>query len=808
MELTVEEKAALVSGTDFMNTNPIPRLGIPSLCMADGPHGLRKQVEIRNNGTTKSEPSTCFPSAAAVACSWNPENMEKMGEAIAQECRFYGVNLLLGPGMNIKRNPLCGRNFEYFSEDPLLTGQMAAAEVHGLKRHGVGACLKHFALNNSETFRFVGNSVADERAMREIYWKGFEIAVRSSDPAAVMCAYNKINGTFCSENKTLLTDVLRTEWGFSGLVMSDWGAVRDRAEALRAGLDLEMPGDTSVCRKAILDGIRDGSLEEDVLDFCAENVLRMVDAYSGREQIPTVDWEGHHVLSAEIACDSAVLMKNDGLLPLSGRERLFIVGELFQKMRYQGAGSSMINPTRVTSPKEAFDAHGVAYTYVPGYSVDRTEPDAVQIQEAVSQSEGMDTVLVFAGLTDSSESEGVDRAHMRLPENQLALISALLEAGRRIAVVLFGGSPVELPFSDGVSAILNLYLPGQNGGGAVWQLLYGIRNPSGKLAETWFRSDGDLPCGETFGKSPVEVYRESVYVGYRYDLSAKNKAAYPFGFGLSYTSFRCSDLSVQKTDLGYLVRCTVQNIGERDGAEVVQLYVEAPKSDLFKPVRELRAFAKIKLKAGEKREVRLSVNTKDLFYWNLREKRFAIEGGEYLFQICSDCRNVLLSTEVSVEGDGSEFPYGRSVSRAYRNPSECTDLLFEKMSGLTILKPPECVPITPESRLEDLRQTGIGRFLCRIVFAVMDGMRRNAERLPEGAERENRIKEVLFLRRLLETQSLRTMSMSVGARFPWNVVEGVVLLANGHILKSIRKFCSKIRVPRLPKDQKKRNPKQ
>ena len=514
-EMTAEEKAALVSGTDFMYTNPISRLGIPSLCMADGPHGLRKQIGSVKNGMPQSEPATAFPTAAATASSWNPENTRKMGAAIAEECRHYGVHTLLGPGVNLKRNALCGRNFEYFSEDPFLAGVMGAAEVEGVQSGGVGVSVKHFALNNSENYRFMGNSAVSEKTMRELYLRPFEYIVKAAKPATVMCAYNQINGVFCSENKWLLTDVLRREWGFDGVVMTDWGAIHDRVASLKAGLDLEMPGDTAICRRWILDGIADGSLPMEKLDAACRNILRWVDKYAKNADKTPIDWEAHHRLAAEIAADSAVLLKNDGVLPLTEKDRLHICGKLFENMRYQGAGSSMINPARLTTPKDAFAAHGI---------------------HSCSLSD-CDKILYFAGLTDEYESEGCDRENMKLPEEQLREIETICGSGKPVVLILFGGTPVELPFMDHVSAILNMYLPGQNGGTATYQLLFGEKNPSGKLAETWPIRYEDVPSHKTFGKGVNEVYAEGCEIGYRYYNKHGLPVRFPFGFGLSYTSF-------------------------------------------------------------------------------------------------------------------------------------------------------------------------------------------------------------------------------------------------------------------------------
>lgn len=702
MQMTTEEKAALVSGTDFMYTNPIPRLRIPSLRVSDGPHGLRVQKEGGDNGVSESEPATAFPTAATTVSSWNPENTKRMGEAIAKECRFYGVHTLLGPGVNIKRNPLCGRNFEYFSEDPLLAGVMGAAEVEGVQSKGVGVSVKHFALNNSENFRFMGNSVASERTMRRLYLKPFEYIVKHAKPATVMCAYNRVNGVFCSENKWLLTDVLRKEWGFDGVVMSDWGAVHDRVAGLKAGLDLEMPGDTAICRRWILDGIKDGTLPTEDLDNACRNILNWIDRYVRPADPTPVDWDAHHALAAEIAADSAVLLKNNGVLPLSGNEKLHIAGELFASMRYQGAGSSMIHPTAVTAPKDAFDAHGVK---------------SFALEES-------DTILYFAGLTDEYESEGCDRDDMRLPQRQLSEIDALSKTGKKIVVVLFGGSPVELPFCDRVDAILNMYLPGQNGGTAVYELLFGVKNPSGKLAETWPMRYEDVPSHETFGKDLDEIYAEGAEVGYRYYQKHGVPVRFPFGFGQSYTTFSHSEWS----KAGNTYTQTIANTGSRFGGETAQLYVDG----------ELKGFQKIYLNPGEAKTVSITV------------------------------------------GDEPETEY----SDEYTVPEEQPRF-----------------PVTLESRFTELNQNFMGRILYNAVMSVVTKQRKQAEKLSEGPERDNAIKSALFLKRLMDNNSPRAMSMCAGNRMPYNFAQGFVELTNGHLFRGIRCFMTKIKVPKLPKEE-------
>ncbi len=802
-ELSMEEKAALVAGTDFMFTNPMARLGIGSIRMSDGPHGLRVQNENGDNGVTGSEPATAFPTAALTACGWNEENLYKMGKAIGEEARYYGIDVVLGPGTNIKRNPLAGRNFEYFSEDPFLAGKMAAAEIRGIQDRGIGVSLKHFALNNAENYRFMGDSVCDYRAIREIYLKPFEIAVKTAKPETIMCAYNKINGTYCSQNKWLLDDVLRKEWGFDGLVMTDWGATHNRLAMLEAGLDLEMPGDTDICRKWIIDGIKEGALDIAFLDKAAKNVLKLVSHHEKKER-EEADFVSHALLAEEIALDSAVLMKNDGILPLSSKKPFFVTGELFEKMRYQGSGSSMINPSFLITPKDAFDKAGVHYEYYKGYKENQSKTDKTLLEEAARSASEYDTVLVFMGLTDYVESEGKDRENMCLPENQIALVDALIKRKKKIVVILFGGSPVELPFANEVEAILNMYLPGENGGEAARKLLFGERNPSGKLAETWAKSYHDVPYGESFSKTPIEVYKESVFVGYRYYQKAKKEVAFPFGFGLSYTTFDYSDMDVREDGENIVISACIKNKGDRIGAEVVELFVKAPETDVFKPVRELRGFKKVYLAPKESQEVTINIRKEELAYYNIKEKRFVLEKGSYEFELCSDSETIRLAKTLPLLGEDLPSPYEKEVFDAYQNdPNKVSDALFEKMSGLKIPSLPPLKPITLESRFSDLQETFMGKILYNAVLSVAKKDMKRALKLPDGPKRDNKIKGAIFLKRILESNSIITMSMSAGKSFPYPFAKGFVDLANGHLFKGIKDFCSPIKTAELPKHKKK-----
>lgn len=804
-DLTVEEKIALVSGTDFMYTNPIPRLGIKSIRMSDGPHGLRVQNKGGDNGVAGSEVATSFPTAATVASSWNPLNAYKIGEAIGEEALYYGIDIVLGPGVCIKRNPLCGRNFEYFSEDPFLSGKMGAEEVKGIQSKNVGVSVKHFALNNAENYRFIGDSVADMRSIREIYLKSFEMIVKDAKPSTIVCAYNKINGEYCSENKWLLTDVLRNEWGFDGVVISDWGATHDRVKGIKSCLDLEMPGDTDICRKWIMDALNDDSLKENDLDKAVGNVLKLINKYKDNKQIKENDWDKHHQLALDVALDSAVLLKNDGMLPLKEDKGYLVIGDLFEKMRYQGAGSSMINPKTLITPKMAFDNNNVSYHYARGYKENTYETDEVLLKEALEQVKKHDDILLFVGLTDYAESEGGDRENMSLPKNQLSLIEAILKEKKKVMVILYGGSPIELSFEKDVNAILDMYLPGEAGGEATYDILFGEKSPSGKLAETWPLDYKDVPFADKYSKTEIEVYKESVFVGYRYYLSKNKEVRYPFGYGLSYTSFEYSNMSIKENDEFYEISCDIENVGGYEGSEVVQLYVKAPQNGVFKPLKELKGFVKVPLKVGEKKKALIKVNKNDLMYWNIKENCWVLDNGEYEFQICSDCTNIKLKEIIKITNE-KEYPnpYSEKVNEAYskENILDISDDVFEEMSGLKIPQPSKHKPINLDSRFTYLQETFMGKILYNAVIGVSSKEMRKAQKLPEGSEKDNKIKGAQFLRKVLDSSSLNSMSMCGAKAFPYNFAQGFMHLANGRLFKGIKCFLSKIKAPELPKNMK------
>ncbi|MEV6286388.1 glycoside hydrolase family 3 C-terminal domain-containing protein [Kribbella sp. NPDC051770] len=639
-QLTVEEKAALCLGADIWHTAGIERLGVPGVMLADGPHGLRRQPDGGDHvGIGGSLPATCFPTASALGSSWDVDLVRRVGAAIGAEARAQGVAVVLGPGINIKRSPLCGRNFEYLSEDPLVSGVLGAALVDGLQSQGVGASLKHFAANNQETDRLRVSAEVDERTLREIYLAGFEYVVRNAQPWTVMCSYNRLNGVHASENHWLLTEVLRDEWGFDGLVMSDWGAVHDRVASLAAGLDLEMPPKLGISDAAIVAAVASGELDEAVLDQAAQRVLKL--AAQAQPTSADFDVKAHHSLAREAAASSVVLLKNDNVLPLAPAdgELVAVIGEFARTARYQGAGSSQVNPTRV---ENAFDELRAAL------------PSSVQLEyaaggdEAVALAARADHVIVFLGLPAAEESEGFDRTHLDLPAEQLDLLAALDDPA---IVVLSNGSAVRLaPWEQNASAILECWLAGQASGGAVADVLLGKINPSGRLAETLPLRLEDTPAYLNFpGEHGRVRYGEGVFVGYRGYDAVGREVSYPFGHGLSYTTFSYDDLTATVADLSVNLSFTVTNTGDRAGQEVVQLYVGDPVARVRRPVRELKGFRKVALEPGESVDVDFTLTPRDLSYWSTEHGRWVLEGGEFELAVGASSRDLRLTTTVDVD---------------------------------------------------------------------------------------------------------------------------------------------------------------
>ena len=662
-KLSLEEKIALCSGKDFWHTEAVNCAELPEVMMCDGPHGLRKQEEKSDHlGINGSIKTVCYPSASALAASFDLDVLFELGDALGQECQAENVGMLLGPGLNMKRSPLCGRNFEYFSEDPYLAGKLACAYIKGLQKRGVAACVKHFAANNQETQRMNSSSNVDERTLREIYLPAFEMAVKEGKTRSIMCAYNAINGIFCSENKKLLNDILREEWGFEGFVVTDWGAKKGAAAGVKAGLNLVMPGGHGTHEQMLKESLKNHELTEEQLNTAVADILQFIlDAYRNKLPNAEIDREKCSELSGELAAQCAVLLKNEDILPLKKDTKIAVIGDFAKHPRYQGSGSSHINASKTICAIETLKEKEACFLFAKGFDADTVNPDQKLIEEAVKTAEASEAAVIFAGLPDAFESEGFDREHLDLPENQNALIEAVCKVQKNVIVVLHGGSPMLLPWEDQVKGILCMYLGGQEVGRAAVELLYGEKNPSGKLAETWPLRLEDTPSYLNFpGVDGIVNYREDIFIGYRYYDKKKMKVQYPFGHGLSYTSFSYSDLKTDKitiTDKETLhVSCKIKNTGTCAGKEIVQLYVKDVESSVERPVRELKGFAKIYLNPGEEKEVEFTLDKRSFSYYETLISDWFVESGEFVIEIGASSRDIRLSQSIQVEGTG-ELPY-------------------------------------------------------------------------------------------------------------------------------------------------------
>lgn len=675
-ELTLEEKASLCSGADFWHTKAIDRLNIPAAMVSDGPHGIRKQESLADHmGVAESIKAIGFPTASAMACSFDRDLLHKVGDALGEECVAEDLAVLLGPGINMKRSPICGRNFEYYSEDPVVAGELGAAFVNGVQEHGVGTSLKHFAANNQEWRRMSISAEIDERTLREIYLAAFETVVKKAQPWTIMCSYNRINGVYSCENDWLLNKVLRDEWGFEGLVMTDWGAMDERVPSLKAGLDLEMPDCHGETDKLIVKAVQSGELEEPVLDTAVERILTMVDKYlTARKGIDPAsmvhplpssvergyDVAAHHALARTTAEQSAVLLKNEDILPLQKDKKIAFIGEFAKVPRIQGGGSSHINNTSVES---ALDAAGDSVSYAQGFHIDEETTDETLLQEAITLAKESDVAVIFAGLPDSFESEGFDRTHLNMPANQNELIARISEVQPNVVVVLHSGSPIAMPWLDKVAGVLQMYLAGQASGGAAVNLLFGDATPCGKLAETFPLHLEDNPSYLNFpGNREKVCYQEGVFIGYRYYDKKKMDVLFPFGYGLSYTDFTYSNMKVtvngknaadvdviKETD-EIVVSADITNTGNCDGAEIVQLYIKNPVVYEIRPEKELRDFAKVFLKSGETKTVTFTLNARAFSYYETRIHDWYAESGDYEILLASSSRDIRLQDTVSITG--------------------------------------------------------------------------------------------------------------------------------------------------------------
>lgn len=787
-QMTLKEKASLCSGKDFWHLKSIERLGLPEIMVCDGPHGLRKQnAENKKIGIGNSYPATCFPTAVTTACSWDRDLIYNMGQALAEECLQHGVSVLLGPGVNMKRSPLCGRNFEYFSEDPELAGEMGAAFIAGVQSKGIGTSLKHFAGNSQEMKRMTSNSIIDERALREIYLRAFEKAVKKSQPWTVMNAYNLLNGTYCSENDWLQNKVLRDEWGFKGAVVSDWGAVNDRVAGLNAGNDLEMPSSGGVNDAKIVEAVKCGVIDETTLD---ERVDKLIDIIlkgaANKKPGYKFDVKAHNLLSRQIAEQSMVLLKNDGnILPLKRVEGEYVavIGAFADNPRYQGAGSSIINPTMIDSGRRAFNNSPISVKFADGYdrSGKRKDEDAY-ITEACNLAKNASKAVVFIGLTDDYESEGFDRSTMKLPDGHNRLVEAVSRVNDNVIVVLEGGSPVEMPWADDVKAILNAYLGGQSVAPAIVDVLTGKANPCGKLAETYPICIKDTPTSFRYPDSKEDVqYRESIFIGYRYYDKVERNVRFPFGFGLSYTSFEYSDIKLKKKNLtkgeGAKVTFTIKNTGDVAGSEIAQVYVAKPESKIFRAPKELKGFVKIHLEPGEEKKVTVELDDRAFAFWNTATEDWCVESGEYKILVGASSRDIRLEAAAKMKSEDDETIVDlRESAGVYfdGDPARAREDDFKVIYGGEFKLAPEITSDSLNNSIERSKDKGLAKFIYNTVDLAMK---------PKGG-----VGSSMITNTIMQTPIRNYVSMSNGL-FTEDMADGLLKVFEG---KDVAKGVGKI----------------
>ena len=772
-KMTLEERISLCTGGDFWHTKEMPQYGIPAIMMSDGPHGLRCQAEEADMiGINESLPATCFPTAVTAGATWSRELYAQEGEAIGKEAAAAGVSVVLGPGCNIKRNPLGGRNFEYISEDPYFAGHMAAAFIKGQQSVGVASSVKHFAVNNQEYKRQNGDSQLDERTFREIYLTPFEIAVKEGKPGTVMCSYNKINGVHASDSRELLTDILRAEWGFDGLVVTDWGALNDRIEGYKAGCDLNMPGGSKFMEKAALGAVRSGRLDEKYIDATVERILRLVEKSQSIVK-PEIDWDAHHALALMVAEQGAVLLKNEeSILPLCEND-MVLIGHMAANLRYQGSGSSHINPTKLINITDAMPG-------VPCYLCGDAQGNvsAQDLCDAVEAAKKQRVAVVIVGLPDSFESEAFDRDHMRLPEGHNKLVEAVAKANPNTVVVLLGGSAMELPWADQVKAILYMGLPGQAGGQAVANLLTGKANPSGKLTETWPLTYEDVISKDTFGKKNTE-YREGIYVGYRYYDKAQKAVRYPFGYVLSYTSFEYSNLVVD----GCRISVQVKNTGNCSGAEVVQLYVAPPKGGIFRPVKELKGFERVELEPGESKIVEFTLDERSFAIWF---DGWKISGGTYTVQVGASSKDIRLAQTTEVVGEEINTPTWQSASWYETLNSKPNREEWEQLMGhpVPIISEPKKGQFTMDSTCMEMKDHSL---VMKIQYMVTENI------IAKGFGGKKDMSDPSYKMMLTCTTDcpMRSVIISSGGTMSDSLAQGLLHMANGHYIKGLAAMLKK-----------------
>ena len=768
-KMTLEEKAVMLQGMTTWQTFDNERLGIPSMFLSDGPVGLRKQAGAGDHlGLNASVPATCFPTAATMANTWDVELGEELGRALGEEAAANDVHVVLGPGLNIKRSPLCGRNFEYFSEDPYLSGKMAASYIKGIQHNGVAACPKHFAVNSQELRRMSMDSVLDERTMREIYLRGFELAVKEGSAAAIMTSYNMVNGRYANENSHLVSDILRGEWGFEGFVVTDWGGDNNHTEGVRAGGNLVMPAPGYDCAMGLIEDVKNGVIEESVLDRRIEELLTIV--YITNESVAkaskTFDVEAHHNVARRCAEGSIVLLDNDGSLPLSEGDSVAIIGDFAKAPRYQGAGSSQVNPTKLDNLYDCLDGRLNITGYAKGF--DRKNPNPVDslISEAVEVAKNAERVLLCVGLDEILESEGMDRLHMELSKSQQKLISEVAKVNSNVILVLFGGSPFVMPERSLYRAAIHGYLGGQAGAGAMADAILGIVNPSGKLNESWPLALSDNPSYPYFpSKERTAEYREGMYVGYRYYESAGVPVRYPFGYGLSYTTFEYSDLEATEGE----VRFTLKNIGETAGAEVCQIYVSCPNGRVYRPKKELRAFTKVFLQPGETRRVSVALDEDTFRYFNAEKNCFEIEDADYTIIVGASVSDEKLSATIHVAGEKAEAQDLPSYYSA--DIKNVPDEEFERLLGRPIPDGKWGGELTENDAICQLYYAKTG--LARLIYKLLTSMKNKSE--AKGTPDLN----VLFIYNM----PFRAIAKMAGGMVTRRMVDDILLMVNGHFFR-------------------------
>ena len=766
-KLNLEQKCALLSGAGTFTTRGYQKAGVPAITLSDGPNGVRKQAGAADHlGLNPSVPATCFPTAATVACSWDPALGEEIGRAMGEEAAAQEVSVLLGPGLNTKRSPLCGRNFEYFSEDPYLSGKMAAAYVRGIQSEGIAACPKHFAANSQELRRMASDSVLDERTLRELYLTGFEIVVKESAPKTIMSSYNLVNGTYANENAHLLQEILRGDWGFTGAVVTDWGGSNDHALGVKNGSTLEMPAPGGDAVRELLAAVQSGKISEADVDARLDELLTLVLDTSAAVQkhSRSFDADAHHALARRAAAESTVLLQNDGILPLAADTKVAILGDFAETPRYQGAGSSAVNSLKVDTVLENLAQSGLRVLgFAPGFDR-RGMADAAKEAEAVALAKQADVAVLFLGLDEIKESEGLDRTDMKLADNQIALLKAVQQANPNTVVVLNAGSSLETPWLTHCRAVVYGALGGQAGAGAVLDVLTGKLNPCGKLAETWANCYEDTPAKDNFaGAGRTVQYREGLYVGYRYYQTAGVPVAFPFGHGLSYTSFAYSDLKACADG----VTLTVTNTGDRAGAEIVQLYVAKPDAKIFRPAQELKGFAKVPLRPGESRTVVIPLDDKAFRYWNIQTDRWEIEGGQYELRVGASCADIRLTAAVEIAGTDAPDPYAGKTLPHYRTGSvqNVPDAEWETLLGHAI--PQDTIKIDRNMTLGELNhsRSPLGWLIWAVLTALLNASYKKGK--PDL--------NILFQYNM----PLRALAKMTGGAISMGMVDGLVMELQG-----------------------------